>query len=702
MMNYNIGVDIGGTFTDCVVVDEAEELTIGKALSTPDNFADGVFNAVRNAAQNLGMDGEEALLRSTNLFFHGCTVGDNTLLTHTGAKTGLITTKGFADTILMMRGRITEGLTETEASHFYALRKPEPIIPRSLIGEVTQRTDYKGAIVVNLDEEEAEKVIDRLILLGVEAIAISLLWSISNDVHEKTLESIIKARHPSIFLSLSSEVAPFLGEYERTITTVLSAYIGPTILSYLVSLRDVLHKKGLKKDPLVMQAYGGVLGIEECVRRGVGLVESGPAAGVVGSQFFGARIGQPNILVTDMGGTTFKVSLVREGKIEKNYSPVILRHPVLATKIWVESIGAGGGSIGWIDQEKGLLKVGPQGAGAKPGPVCYGLGGTEPTVADADLILGYLNENYFLGGRIKLDKQAAVEAMESKIAKPLKMSLVEAASGIYRITNAHMADLMRRGTVERGYDPRDFALFVTGGAAPVHCARYAAELGIKEVIIPSTSAVHGGLGLLASDVVFEYGKAARFLFPPDLSIVNDHFARLMKTAVQDLNKMGFREQEIVIVRSVDMRYRFQSHELNVELAPGTNEITTQALESLDNAFDELYQQSYGPGSGYREAGKEVTAFRLRAVGKIQRPNIKQYERMKGSSESAVKGKRDVYFEEPASFVSTPIYDFGQMKPGMEINGPGIIESTVTTIVVNPRDTAAMDEFQNVRLLIHSS
>ena len=701
-MNYNIGVDIGGTFTDCVVVDEAGELTIGKALSTPDNFAEGVFNAVRDAAHNLGMDNEGTLLNSTNLFFHGCTVGDNTLLTHSGAKTGLITTKGFADTILMMRGRITEGLTETEASHFYALRKPEPIVPRSLIGEVTQRTDYKGAIVVNLDEEEGKKVIDALVSSGVEAIAISLLWSISNDVHEKTLESIIKSRYPSIFLSLSSEVAPFLGEYERTITTVLSAYIGPTILSYLISLRDVLHTKGLKKDPLIMQAYGGVLGIDECVRRGVGLVESGPAAGVVGSQFFGARIGQPNILVTDMGGTTFKVSLVREGKIEKNYSPVILRHPVLATKIWVESIGAGGGSIGWIDREKGLLKVGPQGAGAKPGPVCYGLGGTEPTVADADLILGYLNENYFLGGRIELDKQAALDAMESKIAKPLKMSVVEAASGIYRITNAHMADLMRRGTVERGYDPRDFVLFVTGGAAPVHCARYAAELGIKEVIIPSTSAVHGGLGLLASDVVFEYGKAARFLFPPDLSIVNDHFARLMKTAVQDLNKMDFREQEIVIVRSVDIRYRFQSHELNVELSPGTKEITTQALESLDNAFDELYQQSYGPGSGYREAGKEITAFRLRAVGKIQRPNIKQYERTKGSSESAVKGKRDVYFEEPATFVSTPLYDFARMRPGMEINGPGIIESTVTTIVVNPGDTAVMDEFQNVRLLIHSS
>jgi N-methylhydantoinase A len=450
-----------------------------------------------------------------------------------------------------------------------------------------------------------------------------------------------------------------------------------------------------------MQAYGGVLGIEECVRRGVGLVESGPAAGVVGSQFFGARIGQPNILVTDMGGTTFKVSLVREGKIEKNYSPVILRHPVLATKIWVESIGAGGGSIGWIDQEKGLLKVGPQGAGAKPGPVCYGLGGTEPTVADADLILGYLNENYFLGGRIKLDKQSAVDALESKIAKPLNMSVVEAASGIYRITNAHMADLMRRATVERGYDPRDFTLFVTGGAAPVHCARYAAELGIKEVIIPSTSAVHGGLGLLASDVVFEYGKAARILFPPDLSIVNDHFERLTKAAIQDLQRMRFREEDIVIVRSVDMRYRFQSHELNVELAPGTKELTSEVLDALDTGFDEIYQQSYGPGSGYREAGKEITAFRLRAVGKIQRPNIKQYPSTKESSESAIKGKRDVYFEESKSFVSTPIYDFARMKPGMEIHGPGIIESTVTTIVVNPKDTAVMDEFQNVRLLVES-
>lgn len=699
-MEYNIGVDIGGTFTDCVVVDEAGELSIGKALSTPESFAIGVVDAIRDAAKNLGMDNEEELLRSTKLLFHGCTVGDNTLLTRSGSKAGLITTKGFADTIFMMRGKITEGLTETEASHFYALRKPEPIIARPLIAEVTERTDYKGAVLVKLDEDEAVKVVDRLASRGVEAIAVSLLWSVANNTHEKILGDITRSRYPSIFVSLSSEVAPFLGEYERTITTVFNAYIGPIISSYLFHLRELLKSKGLKNEPLIMQAYGGVLGIESCVRNGVGIIESGPAAGVVGSQFFGARMGQPNILVTDMGGTTFKVSLVRDGKIERNYNPVILRHSVLATKIWVESIGAGGGSIGWVDGEKGLLKVGPQGAGARPGPACYGLGGAEPTVSDADLILGYLNENYFLGGRMKLDREAAVRAIEARVAKPLKMGVTEAASGIYKITNAHMADLIRRATVERGYDPRDFVLFVTGGAGPVHCGRYAAELGIKEVIIPLTAAVHGGLGLLASDVVFEYGKAERLLFPPDPRRMNDNFSGLLKKAWRDLAGMDFSEQEITIVRSIDMRYRFQCHELNVELPPGTEDIAANDLDFLDAAFDELYERSYGPGSGYREAGKEIVTFRVRAVGKIQNPHIKRHARTKLGAAHALKGRRDVYFEDDAGFAATPIYDFSLLVLGMEIGGPGIIESSVTTIVINPRDTAMMDEFRNIRLFIH--
>ena len=696
-MEYNLGVDIGGTFTDCVVVDEAGELTVGKSLSTPDNFALGVLNAVRNAAEHLGMTGEEALLHTAKLFFHGCTVGDNTLLTRSGAKTGLITTKGFADSIYMMRGRMTEGLTEAETAHFYALTKPDPLVPRTLIGEVKERVDYKGAVVVELDLEEVAAVVDRLVAEEVTAVAVSLLWSIANDSHEKALEEVIKARHPDLFVSLSSEVAPYLGEYERTITTIFNAYIGPTISSYLSNLGESLAAKGLHNAPLIMQAYGGVLDSDACVRRGVGLVESGPAAGVVGGQYFCDKIDEPNILVTDMGGTTFKVGLVRDGRIEKNYSPVILRHAVLATKIWVESIGAGGGSIGWVDEEKGLMKVGPQGAGAKPGPASYGLGGTEPTVSDVDLVLGYLNPDYFLGGRMRLDRAAAERAIREKVADPLGMSLTEAASGLYRITNAQMADLIRRATVERGHDPRNFVLFVEGGAGPVHCGRYAAELGIREVVVPMTSSVHGGLGLLASDVVFEYGKAERLVYPPDPKVVNATFAGLLDKARVDLEKMGFAGEEIAVIRSLDMRYRFQCHELNAELPPGTAELGMEDFQWLDQAFDELYEKSYGPGSGYREAGKEIITFRLRAVGKIQHPNIKRYPMGAADPGDAFKGKRDAYFEQERDFLPADIYDFERVMPGMEVRGAGIIESPVTTIVVGPGDTAVMDEYRNIRM-----
>ena len=696
-MEYNLGVDIGGTFTDCVVVDEAGELTVGKSLSTPDNFALGVLNAVRNAAEHLGMTGEEALLRTAKLFFHGCTVGDNTLLTRSGARTGLITTKGFADSIYMMRGRMTEGLTEAETAHFYALTKPDPLVPRRLIGEVKERVDYKGAVVVPLDLDEAAAVVDRLVAEGVTAVAVSLLWSISNDSHERALEELIRSRHPGLFVSLSSEVAPYLGEYERTITTIFNSYIGPTISSYLSNLRGSLAAKGLHNAPLIMQAYGGVLDSDACVRRGVGLVESGPAAGVVGGQYFCDKIDEPNILVTDMGGTTFKVGLVREGRIEKNYSPVILRHAVLATKIWVESIGAGGGSIGWVDEEKGLMKVGPQGAGAKPGPASYGLGGTEPTVSDVDLVLGYLNPDYFLGGRMRLDREAAERAIKEKVADPLGMSLTEAASGLYRITNAQMADLIRRATVERGHDPRNFVLFVEGGAGPVHCGRYAAELGIREVVVPMTSSVHGGLGLLASDVVFEYGKAERLVYPPDPKVVNATFAGLLDKARADLEKMGFAGEEIAVIRSLDMRYRFQCHELSAELPPGTAELRMEDFQWLDQAFDELYEKSYGPGSGYREAGKEIITFRLRAVGKIQHPNIKRYAMGAAAPGDAFKGKRDAYFEQERDFLPADIYDFERLKPGMEVRGAAIIESPVTTIVVGPGDTAVMDEYRNIRM-----
>ena len=696
-MNYVVGVDIGGTFTDCVVVDEGGKVTIGKSLSTPADFAQGALNAADDAAQNVGVKNADELFSATQLFFHACTIGDNTLINRAGAKTGLILTKGFGDTLHMMRGKIAEGLTENEIAHRSALDKPEPFVPRRLVEEVPERIDYKGQELIQLDVQAAQKAIDRLLSKGVESIAVCFLWSIMNDSHEKQLAEMLRKKYPKLFFTLSSEVAPYLGEYERSATTVFNAYIGPKISSYLKNLQRILHSKGLKREPLIMQAYGGVLGIEATCKNAVGIIESGPAAGIVGTRFLGEHIGEKNILATDMGGTTFKVSVVRDGVIERDYKPVILRHSILSSKIWVESIGAGGGSIAWIDPDSGLLKVGPQGAGALPGPVCYDVGGTEPTVSDADLVLGYLNDNYFLGGRMKLNRAKTIEAIRGKIAKPLNMTEVEAASGIYRIANSHMSDLIRKATVEKGHDPRNFVLFAFGGAAPVHANRYAAELGIRQVVVPLTASVHGATGLISSDVVYEYGKSDHMVVPAETTRVNENFSGLLERALSDLRAAGFEESDVLVNRSVDMRYRYQVHELNVPFPAGTKAITAKEMEALYTLFDDLYEKAFGQGSGYREAGKEILTFRLTATGLLKKPDIKAERVQRSDGAHALKGQRDVYFEEERKFVSTRVYDFSKMQPGVEFDGPAIIETPVTTIVVNPNDRAAMDEYFNIRI-----
>jgi N-methylhydantoinase A len=696
-MDYTIGVDIGGTFTDCVVLDEKGFLAVGKALSTPRDFSVGALDAVRDAAQSLGFQSEDELLARARFFFHACTIGDNTLITRTGAKTGLITSRGFGDAILMMRGMTAEGLTEEEAAHTSALVKPDPIVPRTRIEELTERIDYKGSVLIPLKTEDIGRALESLSSKEVESVAVCLLWSIANNSHEKKIADLLKQRYPNLYVSLSSEVAPFLGEYERTATTVFNAYIGPRISAYLNNLEHVLRKKKLRDEPLIMQAYGGVLNVSATCANAVGTIESGPAAGVVGSQYLGALIGENNVLATDMGGTTFKVSVIHDGKIEKDYNPVIQRHRILSTKIWVESIGAGGGSVAWIDPETRILKVGPQGAGASPGPVCYGLGGGEPTVSDADIVLGYLNENYFLGGKIRLNKEAGERAISEKIAAPLGMSTIEAAGGIYRIANAHMSDLIRKATVERGHDPRRFVLFAFGGAAPVHASRYTQELGIKQVVIPLTASVHGATGLISSDVLYEYGRSDHLIAPFDLERFQENFAILIAQAHRDLASRGFKEESVEIVRSLDMRYRYQVHELTISMPPGAGDIQQKTLDKLYEDFHELYEKSYGKGSGYREAGMEVMTFRLTARGRLKKPNVARLSLDGKDSAAAVKFRRPVYFEEYRDLVDTAIYDFDKFRPGNELAGPAIIETPVTTIVVNPKDHAFMDEFRNIRI-----
>ncbi len=698
-MSYIVGVDIGGTFTDCVVVNDRGEMVVGKSLSTPPDYSAGATDAVRDAARNIGLGDEADLLRQTTLFFHACTIGENTLITRSGPRTGLVATRGFPDTLLMMRGKVTDGLTEAEAGRLAWLRKPEPFVPRSLVAEVNERVDYKGAVTVPLDEEQAAEALDELVARGVESVAVCLLWSVANDAHEKAVAGILRQRHPGVYVTLSSATAPFVGEYERTATTVFNAYIGPRISAYLVNLHKVLQGKGLAKAPMIMQAYGGVLDIEATCRNAVGTIESGPVSGVVGTRFLGELIGEHDILATDMGGTTFKVGVVREGRVERDYTPVVLRHRVLAPKIWVESVGAGGGSIAWIDGDTGLLKVGPEGAGASPGPVCYGLGGAEPTVSDADLVLGYLNPDYFLGGRMRLDRDAALRAVEQRIAEPLGMSVSEAARGIYRISNAHMSDLIRRATVEKGHDPRSFVLFAFGGAGPVHASRYAADLGVRQVVIPLTASVHGATGLISSDVVHEYGKSDHLQVPADPGRVNANFEELIRRARADLGAAGFSPSGMAITRSADMRYRYQVHELNVPLAPGTAPLAEADLERLYAEFDDAYEKAYGKGSGYREAGKEILTFRVTAVGLLAKPRVRKEPARKAPADEALKPPRDVFFEELGEFAPARIYDFQRMRPGMELSGPAVIETPVTTVVVNPRDRVEIDGFHNVRIFV---
>ena len=697
---YIVGVDIGGTFTDCVAVSGDGAMTLGKASSTPQNFARGVLDAVRDAARNLGMADERGLLSATRLFYHACTIGDNTLITRTGARTGLIATSGFGDTILMMRGGVVAGLPESEAHHMAALTKPEPLVPKRLIAEVNERIDFEGDVLVDLDEPAAEEAVRKLVDDGVESVAVSLLWSVANDRHERMIGELLRQRYPGLFVTLSSETAPFQGEYERTATTVFNAYIGPRIGSYLNDLREILRDRGLRREPLIMQAYGGVLGVDDSVRRAVGTIESGPAAGVAACRFMGRLSGIDNVVAADMGGTTFKVGIIRDAVIERDYQPIFLRYRLLSPKIWVESIGAGGGSIAWIDRGTGLLKVGPHGAGASPGPVCYNRGGTEPTVTDASLVLGYLNPEYFLGGQIALDADAARRAVKEKVAEPLGMSVTEAASAIHRIVNAQMSDLIRNATIQRGHDPRQDTMFAFGGACPLHAGRFAAELGIEQVVVPVTASVHGAVGLVSSDVVYEEGASDRSLVPVPADRVNASFAPVLSRVRRSLEDAGFDGGDVTLARSVDMRYRYQVHEINVPIPPGDALLTEGDLDALYARFDELYEAAYGRGSAYRAAGKEIVTLRVTGSGALPKPALRPLA-SGGEISAARKGARNAYFQELGDFVSTAVYDVARMRPGMVIAEPGIIETPITTVLINPGDQAVMDEFGNIRITVGS-
>lgn len=696
-MEYIVGVDIGGTGTDCVVMDEKGALTVGKVFSTPPDFTEGVLNAAQIAAEKLGSN-LATLLGNTRLFLHSTTVAENAVIDGTLAKGGLLVTRGCEEILFMTRGAYGRwsGLTEDEVKNPIATDKLPPIIPFSMIKGIRERTDIRGKVLVKPDEAEIEEAIHDLAGKGAEAIGVCFLWSFVNSENENAVKKVLQKLHPELFSTLSSKLAPILGEYERTSTVALNIDLGPGVSKYLTNLESALEENGFRGTLLIMQAYGGLLRHEEASTQPVGMIESGPVSGLVGSKSLGDILGCNNIVAADMGGTTFKAGVIREGLIEYQRAPMVLRYHYVLPKMDVVSIGLAGGSIMSIDPRTNAPRVGPRSAGAYPGPVCYGFGGTEATVTDMDLILGYLNSKFYMEGRAALDIEGARQAFKSQIADPLRMDIIEAADAMCRLTNSLLYDMLHKMTVEKGLDPREYVLFSYGGTAGMHLGAVGQELEVQRVIIPYAASVQGAYGLVSADTVHEDQATSPMRPPVAVDKVNDIFRGLTNKTVAQLKSEGFNEEDILIQRTIDMRYRRQVHLVTAPVeAQGT--MTESDLERTCDTFERLYEERYGKESAYREAGIEMVIFRVRGIGALRKPELKGEELAGPDPGAAFVETRKIYCDNIRAIREARGYDLEKLLPGNEVEGPAIIWTPITTVVVNPGQKAMLDRYKNVVL-----
>ena len=693
-----LGIDIGGTFTDLVLMDDDGNISTAKAPTTPGELDKGVFDAVAIAAAAQGLK-PEALLGRVIAFGHGTTQATNALIERTGAATGLIATRGFGDTLALQRLMgFTAGIPVEHLGRYSRRRYPDPIVPRRLVREVRERIDQAGRVLVPLDEASVRAAVRELIDAGAQTFAVALLWSFRNPAHEERIGAIIREMQPNAYVSLSCEVSPIIGEYERTATTVLNSYLAPKVADYLGRIESLLRARGFRGKFNVLNSAGGVVPAQEAARKPVLLVASGPAGGVMGSLQLAQAIGHANVITTDMGGTSFDVALVVDGRPLVSGTHEVGGYHLNTPVIDIRAIGAGGGSIARV--EAGLLRVGPESAGAVPGPVCYGRGGTRVTVTDADLVLGIVSPDNFLGGRMKLDLAAATAAIREQIATPLGMSPEEAAAGIRRVVDGHMADTLREVTIGRGHDPRDFVLLAYGGAGPLHCVGYGAELGVPRILIPATSMAHSAYGALASDIqhsaerslLMRSGGGARDPWDGlDCAAINATLAELEERCLAAMAQSGFARGECEVSRSIDMRYRRQTHDLIVPVPDGP--MTQPAARKLVETFEESYEAVYGKGAGFRFAGIELTTFRVVAVGRTRKPSIR-----KPSAATAPRSVPRRIFE-PATrkWTEADVLQWLDLPAGWRVPGPAIIEHPETTVYVGPGQTAVLDDAGNLSI-----
>ena len=696
-MTYLVGIDIGGTFTDCAIVDRAGKLLTTKVPSTPPDFSRGMMDALDAGAQALGI-GLDRFCRDIAFLSHGTTVGTNTIIQKRGAKVGLITTKGHEDAIHIMRGsRGFGGRDIRKVVHFPETAKPQPIVPKRLIRGISERVDCFGEVVVKLNEDEALAAIRDLVEQGVEAIAICFLWSFRNPAHELALKKMVERLAPSVFVTCSYDIAPKWGEYERVTATALNAYLGPVMSGYLrrldTSLKDLGYRHGLQ----ITQCGGGTVPVERAGEAPLLTLDSGPVSGVTASMFLGAAMGEKNVITTDMGGTSFDVSIIYEGKPAYSFVSNTDQYDYFLPKVDLQAIGAGGGSLVRVKPETRTMTVGPDSAGAYPGPVCYGRSGTVPTVTDAQLVLGYLDPDNFAGGRMKLDKDAAFKAIES-ISTSIGLKPFECAAGICRIVELQMADVIRKVTVEKGYDPREFVLFAFGGAGPAHAGVFARELGVKKIIVPQRKAASTwcAFGAAAADVLHIFEHSEIMPTPVPAKRVNDALDDLEKKALALMKSEGIAPKRQRFEFSLDVRHRGQINEVEVPLA--ANRVGASYEPGLRKNFVERYEKLYGRGSALAGAQLEIVVARLRARALTPRPKLVDSKKANRAVPPSAKRKaRSIYWPDLGKFRPTPVFDGEKLAIGNKIKGPAIVETADTTVVVHPSRTLRLDALGNFEI-----
>lgn len=693
---HRLGFDIGGTFTDFVLLDETTgQLAIHKTLTTYPDPSVGALQglAALCAAQGIGMSDLAGVIHATTLV-------TNALIERRGARIGLLTTRGFRDILEM-------GFEQRYDVYDLFLQFPEPLVPRRLRREVNERITATGAVVQPLDLDEVRAQVADLVAGGCTAVAVVFLHAYKNPVHEQQARDWIRREFPRLYVSISSEVVPEIREYPRTCTTAANAYVQPLMDHYLSRLEQALGSGGYQGRFYLMQSAGGTASASMARAYPVRLLESGPAAGALATAFFGALIGRRDLVSFDMGGTTAKLALVEGGK--PAIAPLLEAArvhrfkkgsgiPIKAPAVDLMEIGAGGGSIAYVG-ELGTLRVGPQSAAADPGPACYGLGGRQPTVTDADLVLGYLNPDYFLGGRITLDVDAAREALR-RTAEPLGLDPVTAAWGVYSVVNENMAGAARVHIVEKNRDPRRYAMVAFGGAGPVHACRVARILGMPEVIVPQAAGAASALGLLVAPLSFDLSTSQPApLDDVDWAEVNALYADMEQRARSLLVEAGVPEHAVAMARTAEMRLLGQVHEIIVPVPNG--ELGVAVVGRIAEDFTTEYKRLY---SHLAEGNRiQVLSWRLSAAGPAPQVALGQAgaEGVTGGPERARRGERPAYFPETDGYASVPVYNRYQLAPGDVILGPAIVEERECTTVVGPGDVLRVDAYRNLVIAIHN-